>query len=74
MNSVTRLAAKIKELGLLQEQRDTKQEDKQHMKAKLAEALKKKWEDKVMRGQYLKGIDRHLIHEEDTSSGLLKEI
>ena len=44
------------------------------MKAKLAEALKKKWEDKVMRGQYLKGIDRHLIHEEDTSSGLLKEI
>ena len=66
MNSVTRLAAKIKELGLLQEQRDTKQEDKQHMKAKLAQALKKKWENKVMHGQYLRGTDRQLICEEDT--------
>ena len=73
MNSVIRLAAKIKkELRLLQEERDAKQEGKQHMKAKLAEALKKNWENKVMHGQYLRGIDRQLIHEQDTFLWLTK--
>ena len=73
MNLVIRLAAKIKEeLVLLQEQRESKQEDKKHIKAKLAEALKKKWENKVMHGQYLRGIERQLIHEEDTFLWLMK--
>ena len=67
MNSVIWLVAKIKEeLGLLQDQRDAKQEDNQHMKAKLAEVLKKKQENKVMQGQYLTVINRQLIHEEYT--------
>ena len=42
------------------------------MKAKLADVLKKKWENKVMNGQYLRGIDRQLIHEEDTFLWLTK--
>ena len=36
------------------------------MKAKLAEVLKKKWESKVMHGQYIRNMDRQLISEEDT--------
>ena len=38
----------------------------------MAEALKKERENKVMHGQYLRGIDRHLIHEEDTFLWLTK--
>ena len=73
MNSVIRSAAKIKEeLSLLLEKRDAKQEDKKHMKAKVAEALKKKWENKVTHGQYLGGINRQLIHDEETFFWLKK--
>jgi hypothetical protein len=32
----------------------------------LAECLKEKWENKVMHGQYIRSIDKHLISEEDT--------
>ena len=39
-----------------------KKEGIQHIKAKLGQSLKKKWENKVMHGQYI----RSLISEEDT--------
>ena len=42
------------------------------MKAKLAEVLKKKWESKVMHGQYIRNMDRQLISEEDTFLWLSK--
>jgi hypothetical protein len=32
----------------------------------LGEALKKKWKNKVMHGQYIRNMDRQLIGEEDT--------
>jgi hypothetical protein len=38
----------------------------------LAESLKDKWENKVMHGQYIKRIDKHLISEEDTFLWLSK--
>jgi hypothetical protein len=38
----------------------------------LAESLKEKWENKVMRGQYIRRIDNHLISEEDTFLWLSK--
>jgi hypothetical protein len=38
----------------------------QHTKARLGESLKKKWESKVMHGQYIITVDRQLISEEDT--------
>ena len=73
MNSVTRLAAKImEELGPLQGQREATPEDRRSMKAKLAEVLKKKWESKVMHGQYIRNMDRQLISEEDTFLWLSK--
>ena len=66
MDSVTRLAAKImEELGPLQGQREATSEDRQSTKANLAEVLKKKWESKVMHGQYIRNMDRQLISEED---------
>ena len=36
------------------------------MKAKLAEVLKKKWESKLMHGQYIRNMGRQLISDEDT--------
>ena len=67
MNSVTILAAKImEELGPTQGQREATPDDRRSMKAKLADVLKKKWESKVMQGQYIRNIDRQLIGEEDT--------
>ena len=44
----------------------TTPEGRQSMKAKLAEVFKKKWESKVMHGQYIRNMDRQLISEEDT--------
>jgi len=38
----------------------------------LGELLKEKWENKVMRGQYIRNIDRLLIGEEDTFIWLSK--
>jgi len=34
------------------------------MKAKLGESLKKKWERKIMHGQYIRSMDRQLIAED----------
>jgi hypothetical protein len=34
--------------------------------------LKTKWKNKVMRGQYIRNMDRQLISEEDTFLWLLK--
>jgi hypothetical protein len=42
------------------------------MKARLGVSLKKKWESKVMRGQYIRSIGRQLISEEDTLLWLLR--
>jgi hypothetical protein len=44
---------------------DAKQDEKQHMKARLGDVLKK-WKNKVMHGQYIRNMDRQLISEEDT--------
>jgi hypothetical protein len=38
----------------------------------LGEVLKNKWKSKVMRGQYIRNIDRQLISEEDTFLWLSK--
>ena len=45
----------------------------QHTKAKLGESLKKKLENKVMHGQYIKSMDRQLISEEGTFLWLSRE-
>jgi hypothetical protein len=44
----------------------------QNTKARLEESLKKKRENKVMHGQYIRSIDKHLISEEDTFLWLSK--
>jgi hypothetical protein len=38
----------------------------------LAESLQEKWENKVIHGQYIRSIDKHLISEEDTFLWLSK--
>jgi len=45
---------------------DIKKEDIQHITVRICESLKKKWETKVMHGQYVRSIDRQLSSEEDT--------
>jgi hypothetical protein len=42
-----------------------KQDVIQNTKARLAESLKEKWENKVMHGHYIRSIDKHLISEDD---------
>jgi len=37
----------------------------QHIKARLEESLKKRWEDQVMHGQHIRSMYRQLINEED---------
>jgi Ni,Fe-hydrogenase III component G len=37
----------------------------QNTKARLKESLKKKWENKVLHGQYIRSIDKELISKED---------
>jgi hypothetical protein len=67
MNSTVRAAAKsIDELSQSNENNDMKQDGIQNTQATLAESLKEKWENKVMHGQYLRSIDKHLISEQDT--------
>jgi hypothetical protein len=41
-------------------------EGTQHTKARLEESLKKKRDNKVMYGQYVRSTDRHVISKEDT--------
>jgi hypothetical protein len=45
----------------------------QHTKGRLREALKKKWKNKVMHGQYIRNMDRQLIVKKTHSSGYRKE-
>ena len=62
MNSVLKLATKfIQELT----QPHVKSDGTQHTKARLGEVLKEKWKNKVMHGQYIRNVDRHLVIEED---------
>jgi hypothetical protein len=49
-----------------------KQDGIQHTKARLAESVKKKWQNKVMHGQYIRSTDKQLISEEDTFLWLSK--
>jgi hypothetical protein len=49
-----------------------KQDGIQNTEARLKESLMKKWEDKVMHGQYIRRIDKQLISEEDTFLWLSK--
>ena len=59
------MAGKVaEELNQSNENSDTKKEGIQHKKAKSEEFIKKKWESKVMYGQYMRSMDRQLISEE----------
>jgi hypothetical protein len=67
MNSILKPAAKIiGELNQLSGMNDAKQDEMQHTEGRLGEALKKKWENKVMHEQYIRNMERQLIIEEDT--------
>jgi hypothetical protein len=73
MNSTVRTAAKVTdELSQSNEKNDMKQGGIQNTKARLAESLKEKRENKVMHGQYIRSIDKQLISEEDTFLWLSK--
>ena len=64
MISVLKLATKIiEELS----QPHVKSGGTQHTKARLREALKEKWKNKEMHGQYIRNTDRQLISEEEIS-------
>jgi hypothetical protein len=62
----------IDELSQPNENNDMKQDGIQNTKARLAEPLKEKWENKLMHGQYISSIDKHLISEADTLLWLSK--
>jgi hypothetical protein len=72
MNSTVRAAKLTDELSQSNENNDMKQDGKQNTKARLAESLKEKRENKAMHGQYIRSIDQHLISEEDTFLWLSK--
>jgi hypothetical protein len=73
VNSTVRQAAKIiDELSQPNEKNDMKQDGIQNTKARLAESLKEKWENKLMHGQYIRSIDKHPISEADTLLWLSK--
>jgi len=52
---------------------DTQNESIQHIKTKQGESLKRRWENKVMHGHYIRSMDRQLISEEDTFLCLSRE-
>jgi hypothetical protein len=59
------MAARVtEELNLSNDSSDTNNEGIQHIKARLGDSLKKKWESKVMHVQCIKGMDRQLIRNE----------
>jgi hypothetical protein len=73
MNSTVRAAAKIiDELSQSNENSDMKKDGIQNTKARWAESIKEKWENKIMRGQCIRSIDKHLTREEDTFLWLSK--
>ena len=64
------MAARVAEnFNQSNENSDTKKEGIQHIKAKLELSLKKKWENKVMHGQYIRSKDRELISEKESYHG-----
>jgi dsRNA-specific ribonuclease len=66
MNSTVRAAEKIiDELCQSNKNNDMKQDGTQNTKTRFAESLKEKWENKVMHGQYIRNIDKHLLSKED---------
>jgi hypothetical protein len=73
MNSIIKSAAKItEELSQLSGKSEAKQDGIQHTKERLGEALKKKWKNNIIHGQYIRNMDRQLIIEEDTFLWLSK--
>ena len=67
MYSTIKVASKVaEELNQLNENSDTKKEGIPHLKAKLGEFLRIKWESKVIHGHYTRNMDRQLIGEVDT--------
>ena len=74
MNSTTKLAAKVvvEELNQSNENSDPKKEGIHHIKAKLGESLKKKWESNVLCGQYIRSVDRQPVSVEDMFLWLLR--
>jgi ElaB/YqjD/DUF883 family membrane-anchored ribosome-binding protein len=73
VNSIIKSATKIiEELNRLSGKSDAKQDEIQHMKARLGEVLKKKWKNNVMHGQYIRNMARQLISEGDIFLWLLK--
>jgi septation ring formation regulator EzrA len=73
MSSIVNLAAKFTEdLNQLNQKKDAQKNEIQHTKGKWGEALKKKWKNKTMHGQYIRNIDRKLVSEEDTFLWLTK--
>ena len=67
MNSTIKAAAKVaEEWSQSYEKSDIKKEGLQHLKTRLWNSLKKKWERKVKDGRYIWSIDRQLVSEEDT--------
>jgi hypothetical protein len=73
MNSTATASAKIiDELSQPEENNDMRQDGIQNTKARLAESLNEICENKVMPGQYIRSIEKHLISEEDTFLWLSK--
>jgi len=73
MNSIIKTAAKItEELSQPNKKSDARQDGIQHTNARHGKSLQKKWKNKVMRGQYIRNIDRQLISEEYTFVWLSK--
>jgi len=72
MNSRIKMAAKFAELQQINKSSNTKKEGNQHIKAKFGDSFKKKWESKVMHGQYIRSMDMQLISQEDTFLWLLR--
>ena len=67
MNSTIKVVGKVaEELNQSNVISKTKKEGIQHIKAKLGQYLKKKWESKVVHGQYIRSMDRQLTTEEET--------
>jgi hypothetical protein len=70
MNSTNQTAAKFKEeLNQSTENKETKKQRHSTHENKLGETLKKKWESKVLDGQYIRSVDRQLIGGETCCSG-----
>ena len=64
MNSTIKVTAKVAEkLNQSNENSDTKKAGFQHIKQKLGESLKKNRENKIMHGQYIRSMDRHIFSE-----------